>query len=254
MPTGDLHGSTIQIETGKGEKTTFELVRIGTVKEFETVKAALATSKAAAESLDGLNSDLQVKLAHKEEVRFASEAAYTAEKEAREDSNEERGRLHGLLESEKELGETLLAERDKARTALANTSSQLASEKTAHEATGRDLGSARAELKDLMTVKEALEQTQTTLDVRDKELCEERESHTVTMANHDRYRKERDDIKAAFGSLTERQARGERELLYATRERDASRAAMADLKAELLKDADSLSVVLDALHEKLTGE
>lgn len=76
MPTADLHGSTIQIETGKGEKTTFELVRVGTLKEFETVKGALATSRAAEQSLDGLNEDLKGKVAHANELLEAAEAAY----------------------------------------------------------------------------------------------------------------------------------------------------------------------------------
>ena len=51
MPTADLHGSTIQIDTGKGEKTTFELVRVGTLKEFETVKGALEASHKRREEL-----------------------------------------------------------------------------------------------------------------------------------------------------------------------------------------------------------
>ena len=81
MGTADLHGSTIQIETGKGEKTTFELVRVGTLKEFETVKAALATSRAAEQSLDDLRSDLAARLVKSGETRVAAEAAYKAEKE-----------------------------------------------------------------------------------------------------------------------------------------------------------------------------
>ena len=245
--TADLHGSTIAIETGKGEKTTFELVRLGTLKEFETVKDALvkaqddlALAKASLDTSKGQRAQMSEQLA-------AANEAYKAEKEARADSEDERGRLNGLLESVRaarqaaiDANASLTSELDKAQVELQDACQELGHRVHVEnalrqaEATlstrAQELNAKDSELEDLMSAKSSLEETNTALEVAQKELCEARAEHADAHVV----------LTADLGT--------------ARQECDVSRAALSDLKAELLKHAGCMSDVLDAMHEKLTGE
>lgn len=80
MPNADLHGSTIDIDTGDGQKRTFELVRVGTIQEFDTTKSALEGSRRAVglsvKENDSLRSQVKDALAKAEK----SSEAYVVEK------------------------------------------------------------------------------------------------------------------------------------------------------------------------------
>ncbi len=290
--TADLHGSTIAIETGKGEKTTFELVRLGTLKEFETVKQALE-EKARALALSISNNDsLRDQVAKALERAEESSKAYVAEKEAREDSNEERGRLHGLLESEKETSADLNGKLNADRARLTELQAELQDacqelRRRVHvenalrqaEATlvtrAQELNAKDSELEDLMSTKSSLEETNTALEVSEKELCEAKAEHErtgnalstekevsaeLTKANQglaEGIQRQKDTIAnltAAFEAEESVSAQLTVERDRHAQGRDASQQAFADLKAELLKHAGCMSDVLDAMHEKLAGE
>ena len=183
MPTADMHGGEVSFKDREGNEVGFEMVRIGTSKEFDTVKLALAEAKKNHEAVAQNYKDC---LASKDGLReklATADAAYTAEKEKVKqlgeqladrrdeltaaqdasaalggqlsDANEERGRLNGLLESARTGHEAAKAARQAALDANASLTS---------------------ELEDLMTVKASLEETNTALDVSEKELCESREN------------------------------------------------------------------------------
>ena len=146
--TADLHGSTIRIDTGNGEKTTFELVRVGTLKEHKVVKAALETSRDDVELGRVSLITAKQKLASMTEKRDAAEAAYSTEKEV---SAELTKAIQGLAEGIQRQKDTIFT-------------------------MTRELESANAELSGLMTVKASLEETNTALETSERHLCESRAS------------------------------------------------------------------------------
>lgn len=254
MVMATLHGTTIEIKMPDDHRETFELARVGTLKEFETVKTALEEKARALQLSIGNNDSLRAQVKDALAKAEESSKAYVAEKEAREDSNEERGRLHGLLESEKEtsavLNGKLNADRARltelqaefattervyreTREEVAGLATALASVRAARQAAIDANASLTSELDNLMHAKSSLEETNTALEVSQKELCE---------------------CRASLGAEERAHMATGKECGKACYEREKSNATLADLKAELLKHAGCMSDVLDAMHEKLTGE
>jgi chromosome segregation ATPase len=59
MGTGDMHGGTVEFRDRQGNPVNFEMVRVGTTKELETVKAALATANGQINTLRDAKTDLE---------------------------------------------------------------------------------------------------------------------------------------------------------------------------------------------------
>lgn len=245
--TADLHGSTIAIETGKGEKTTFELVRLGTVKEFETVKDALGECRHKEDSFGVRIRDLEANLAASTEKLAAADEAYRAEKENGTALAVERGKQDSELA-------LAIASLETARGQRAQMSELLDVTRESLEASLTD---ARAELDNLMSAKSSLEETNTALEVSEMKLCASQEAFDAAMTERNRYRQERDDTKAAFASLTDRHARCETDLVTADRAASESQAHFDTLRAQMVdffeKERGGIDAVMQLL-EKLSGE
>jgi chromosome segregation ATPase len=204
MGTADLHGSTIDIETGKGEKTKFELVRLGTLKELKTLADALSEQQRVSSNQESEIDRGRAKIGQLNDKLAAAEAAYKAEKEARkgadslieamkresEELEAQKAELAGALDDEKLAIEAfrtttseLRAQLDNAkkdnaevRGHLACAKSAVANEMERSQELHHDLEMARGEVDDLMSVKASLEETNTALEVKEKELCESRDT------------------------------------------------------------------------------
>lgn len=254
MVMATLHGTTLTIRMPDGHEETFEVARLGTLKEFETVKAALASESVVRVKAVEANAGLLAQINDAGAKLADAYEAYKAEKETSADLNgklnDDRARMTGLATA------LASARADSAKIAESYDDVKERFEELAkdHVARGNELDSARngheaakaarqaaldanatltAELENLMSAKSSLEETDTALEVSEKELCEAKA--------------ERDAALVAFRKLDECR-------VNSLMEQDASKQALADLKAELLKHAGCMSDVLDAMHEKLTGE
>ena len=268
MPTADMHGGTVEAsEEGikftdnKGNPVAFETCRLGTLKELETEKAALATANAEIATRGQGIASLHEKLAAMAEKRDVSEAAYKAEKEvSAELTKANQGIAEGIQRQKDTIADLTAELRDlkinlqTQRAATSEVASELANAKESLEQkngaldqrtadvdsliTQRDV--ARAELENLLTVKASLEETSIALEVSQKELCEAREALADATKANQGYIDEHVAVTSELGT-----ARGEL---------NTSRKALADLKAELLTEGDRFKTILDTIAEKIAGE
>ncbi|MDK1020190.1 MAG: hypothetical protein QGD90_00950 [Candidatus Hydrogenedentes bacterium] len=212
MPTADMHGGTVEFKDRDGRPVGFELVRIGTLKEFETVKAALENAQD-----DAKPCQVSLVTAKHKNVELARELV-TADDSYRD-----------LKERFNELAKDHIARGGD----LESARSELDQEQERRKDGDHDLEMARAEIEDLMTVKASLEETNTALEVSQKELCESRAEFAASERAH-----------LATG----------KECGNACNEREKSNAMLAAIKAELLTEGNRFKTILDALAEKIAGE
>lgn len=184
--TADMRGGEVTFKDREGNEVGFEMVPRGMTKEFDTVKAALANAELTITQEKHAVAALEQNTVKMAEKLATADAAYLAEKESSAalrasldgtrvelaDSDEERGRLHGLLDSEKAASAQLqeeIREGDKARLELRNANAGLSDEKQR----------LCSELENLMQTKAQLEETNTALETSERHLCESRASFTT---------------------------------------------------------------------------
>lgn len=211
MPHADLHGSKIAIDTGDGHKETFELVRVGTVKEFETVKAALANRDEDLKAAGRENGASLDKWQTASQKLVTTERAYKAEKEKNAEGSkqlsvikaesdelrEERTELLSHIKTRdatvNELRDTLAEEQEVRAKAIEDYATMDRAYRVLREDFNkRDLecqaledsnaklcqrvADAQAELEDLVPVKAQLEETNTALEVSQKNFAASEEA------------------------------------------------------------------------------
>ncbi len=235
--TADMHGGEVTFKDRQGNEVGFEMVPLGTGREFDVVKAALENRDQQLRILTDEAHALRDKLDATDQHLADADAAYKAEKEKAAKLETERNHAKTEMDAARD---TLAAERsehERTGNALSTEKEVSAELTTANQGlaegiqrqkdtiatTIRELANANAELSDLMTVKASLEETNTALKVSQKELCAER------------------DVSKRI--LEERK--------LVVMERNESRQALAELKASLLADCTTF---LDAVTAKLSGE
>lgn len=234
MPHADLHGSTIAIETGDGGKTTFELGRLGTAAEFETVKAALETAK---QDIAGMDAEI-VRMVEKERATTQrlsnADAAYKEAKEANTEGSKQ------LAELRAEVARlTELAYVQGAREGL--------TEREHREGIVRDFQKISREKNDLRSELENLRSDKESLEEADAELRSELAS---VKAKLDVVAVERDDASEKLDAAAELGA-------TLSDQRDESRASFDTLRTQMLdflgEERTGIEAVVQLL-EKLAGE
>lgn len=226
MPHATMHGTQMTITEDDGNKTTYELVRVGTLKEHETVRAALETETGVRKSAQALHSEFQAKLTAQAEKLATADAAYLAEKETSE------GLRLGLAGAE--------AAFRASESGYADLTTELEAARESVQSSLAVIKDKDAEIEALMTTKASLEETNTALEVSQKELCEAREMI--------------ENLEAAFEAEESVSAQLTVERDRYGSERDVSRQALADLKAELLRESEGIMSYFKMLHETYGGE
>jgi len=272
MPTADMHGGTVEAsEEGikftdnKGNPVAFETCRLGTLKELETMRGAYENASACVELHLASLETTQAKLAAMTEKRDVAEAAYLSLKtetqalltnadknckELRATVAAKDGELETAGEAYKAVEDAnanLVAAYEAEESVSAQLRAELAESADTHTKLCELVSDKNAEIEDLLSVKAQLEETSTALEVSQKELCEAREALAdATKAN--------EGHRDAYSVLQDTHARCETSLITSDRQRDASRQALADLKAELLTEGDRFKTILDTIAEKISGE
>jgi chromosome segregation ATPase len=169
MPLGDLHGTSVDFRDRDGNAVGFEFVRVGTMREFETVKAAHKERGRILDNIAAQRDGLQAKLDAANEEYRKLHALFAAEDAERDNLQREVARLTELAYVQG--GREGLTEREH-REAIVQDFQKISREKN----------ELRAELDNLMSVKASLEETNTALEVRDKELREATEQRDASNA------------------------------------------------------------------------
>ena len=269
MGTADLHGSTIKIETGKGEKTTFELVRVGTVKEFETVKEALDNARDDAELRQV---SLETAKAKSAGLTAKLDAAITTYHAAKDDVTElsakvadANGRWNTQMETNARLTRELAEAETRVGTLAEDHAAALANLETANEkiVSTHEWGAAAVARE--QALKDRLAAAQSEHEHTGNALAAEKTAHEATGRELGNARAELEDLLSVKASLEESTTALEvrdKELCELREERDGtvkrlvnerieSNSALIAFRDEVLAESDRSRTILDTIAEGL---